>query len=124
MTLKVIFKNFDKSEIAQSAISDRVLAVVNKFPQVNTDKSSITLEMKNSPQKSGLDMFTLTLNLSRFKSKRLLIAKSSSNMYVALAELCDSLLELLNRDGDRTRVKNISKQRSFLKKHRFNVTTE
>jgi hypothetical protein len=114
MNLQVYFKGIDKSDIAESSIKERILPVIEKFPELRDSPARVTLEMLNSPQKPGVDMFSLVLDL---KSKGIIIRKSSPNMYSALADLCEAALERINRDGDKKRVKGINQRRKFLKKH-------
>lgn len=60
--------------------------------------------MENSPTHPGPDLFTVQLRVSGPKYRRVVIKKSSRSLFVALADLCEALLEVLNRSGDRDRV--------------------
>ncbi len=113
--LQVKFKNLDKSELAREAVHERIGAVIEKFPDLNESKVQVTLEMENSPLQAGPDLFKVKLHVSRGRYARITIEKADSNLYVALAEVVDHMLETLNRFGDRNRVKERTKARRIVR---------
>lgn len=113
--IMVKFKNLDKSEMAREATEERIEALVDKFPDLNQSKIQVTLEMENSPSKAGPDLFRVKLHILRGRYDGLTIAKANSNLYAALAELADHMLESLNRFGDKARVKARKEARRLLK---------
>lgn len=116
MNMQIYFKGVDKSDIAETSIKERIAPIIEKFPDYRDSPIKITLEMLNSPQKPGVDVFSLVLDLKPKKSKGIIIRKSSTNMYSALADLCEAALERINRNGDKKRVKALNQRRKFLKK--------
>jgi ribosome-associated translation inhibitor RaiA len=104
--IKVIFKNLEKSEFALETAEERVGAVVDKFPDLRKSRISVTMEMENSPLQAGRDLFTVKIHISGGRYQGIRIQKSAPNLYAALADLVDHLLEKLNRFGDRSRVRN------------------
>lgn len=102
--IQVKFKNLDKSEMARESVTERVEALVEKFDSLSESKITVTLEMENSPLKPGPDLFSVKLFVSGGKFNKTTIKKSDPNLYVALAEVIDHMLETLNRAGDRERV--------------------
>ncbi len=101
----VKFKNLDKSEIVREAVSERVENLIEKFPDLSESKIQITLEMENSPIQAGPDLFKVKIHVTKSRYAGITVEKSASNLYVALADVIDHMLENLNRFGDRIRVK-------------------
>ncbi len=109
------FKNLEKSELARQAVQERIEALVEKFSDLRESKIQVTLEMENSPTKAGPDLFKVKLYVSRGRYNGVTVEKSQSNLYVALAEVADHMLEALNRLGDRVRVKERTRARRLSK---------
>ena len=100
--IQVKFKNLEKSEMAREAVHDRIESLIEKFPDMSESKIQVTLEMQNSPLQAGPDFFKVKLHLARGRYDGITVEKSDSNLYVALAEVVDHMLEVLNRYGDRS----------------------
>ena len=113
--IQVKFKNLDKSEMAREAVQDRIEALVEKFDDLNESKIQVTLEMENSPVQVGPDLFKVKLHVVRGRYNGITVEKSDSNLYVALAEVVGHMLEVLNRFGDRARVKERKRARNLTK---------
>jgi ribosome-associated translation inhibitor RaiA len=103
--IQIKFKNLEKSEMAREAAQERMENLIEKFPDLSEGHLQITLEMENSPTKAGPDLFKVKVFVSKSKYDGALVEKSHSNLYVALADVVDHMLEILNRYGDRERVK-------------------
>ena len=63
--------------------------------------------------KISSDLFSIQLNIFSGRYEGIKITKSSANLYAALAEICDRLLDLLNRHGDKKRIKSIKQSRKM-----------
>ncbi len=111
--MSISFKNLEPSALARESVEARVLAVVEKFPDLQENKIKIVLEMKNSRLQTGPDLFSIQLNIFSGRYEGIKITKSSANLYAALAEICDRLLDLLNRHGDKKRIKSIKQSRKM-----------
>lgn len=111
--IQVKFKNLEKSELAQDMVYERVGSLVEKFEDLTNSKIQVTLEMENSPLQAGPDLFKVKLFVTRGRYNGIAIEKSNSNLYVALAEVVDRMLEVLNRFGDKIRVKDRKKAREL-----------
>ena len=109
--IKLVFKNLDKSEFTKDLTLERIQTVVDRFPDLNDHKVSVTLSMENSPTQAGPDVFTVKLLITGKKYRSVLIEKSESTFYSALAEVVDHALERLNRYGDKERVKRRNQSR-------------
>jgi ribosome-associated translation inhibitor RaiA len=103
--IQIKFKNLDKSEMAREAVQNRIEVLIEKFPDLNDSKIIITLEMENSPLQAGPDLFKVKVFVTRGRYDGITVEKPNANLYVALAEVVDHMLEALNRFGDRARVK-------------------
>ncbi len=98
-------KDLEKSELAKKIAMDSVNAVIEKFPDLEGSRISITLSMQNSPLQAGPDVFTVKFNCGSGKYKGVILERSASNLYKAMALLSNGLLERLNRFGDKQRVR-------------------
>lgn len=101
----VKFRNLEKSKLVRKAVIQRIEPVVEKFPHLAESRISVTIEMANSPFQAGPDLFIIKVFIVNGRYGKISIEKSDSNMYVALADLAENMLEVLNRFGDKTRVK-------------------
>lgn len=113
--IQIKFKNLERSELAREAVQERIEVLVDKFPYLNESKIQVTLEMENSPTQAGPDLFKVKLHVSRGRYDGIVCEKSDSNLYVALAEVVDHMLEALNRFGDKARVKERRNARQIAK---------
>ncbi len=113
--VKIIFKDLEKSELAKQAALDRFQDAVNRFPDLKNCRSSITLSVENSPIQAGPDAFTVKFRCQSGKYKGVILERSAPNLYIALADFSEYLLERLNRFGDKERVKKIKQARKSQK---------
>lgn len=120
----VKFKNLDKSELAREAVHERIETLVEKFPDLSASKIQVTLEMENSPLQPGPDVFKVKLHVSGARYNGLGIEKADSNLYIALADVADHMLESLNRFGDRVRVRDLKKARELNQKSQQRRTSD
>lgn len=112
--IQIAFKNMETSELARNAVTERIGAIVEKFPDLAGSRVRVTLEMENSPSQAGPDLFSVNVQIMSGAYGGIGLKKSSSNLYVALADVVDHMLEKLNRFGDRSRVKERSRARERL----------
>lgn len=111
--ITVKFKNLKKSEMAYVAVHERLEGLIEKFPDLEKSNIQVTLEMENSPFQAGPDFFKVKVHIANSKYDGIVIEKADPNLYVALADVVDHMLENLNRSGDRVRVKSIMKARQL-----------
>jgi ribosome-associated translation inhibitor RaiA len=111
--IKIKFKNLEKSDMASEAAQNRIEALIKKFPELSKSKIQITLEMENSLTQAGPDLFKVKCHISGAKYDGVTVEKEDSNLYVALADVIEHMLESLNRFGDKARVKEIKKARQI-----------
>ena len=110
--MKINFKNLEKSELAREAVHERFAGFFVKFPELSANEIQVTLEMENSPHHAGPDLFNVKVHIQKGKYSGVVVKKSRTNLYEALADVCEHLLESLNRHGDRKRVKRIHQARN------------
>ena len=105
--IRIVFRNLETSDLARRAATERVEAMVAKFPDLEGETIIVNLEMDNSPFQAGRDVFWVKLQVASGRYRGLRLEKSSTNLYVALADLAHCLLEKLNRFGDRARMRQL-----------------
>ncbi len=113
--IQVKFKNLDRSSMIRESVIARVEPLVDKFIDLNKSKILITLEMENSPLQAGPDLFKVKIHVSGGRYRGITVEKADLNLYVALADVMDHMLEILNRHGDRVRVKQRKRARQIAK---------
>jgi ribosome-associated translation inhibitor RaiA len=111
--INIVFRNLDKSELAREAVIERIGVIVEKFPDLQESRINVNLEMHNSPLQAGPDHFTVKTECASGRYRGIRVEKSAPSLYVALADVAEHLLELLNRHGDRARVKARKIERRF-----------
>jgi ribosome-associated translation inhibitor RaiA len=99
--LKIVFKNLEPSQLARDIVKQRIEPIIEKFPALTGHKVTLTLEMENSPDQAGPDLFTVSSMVTGKNFNNLKIKKSSRNFFLATAELVDGFNELLSRENDR-----------------------
>lgn len=109
--MRIVFKNFDQSQLAKEAVEERLGDMVEKFPELKKHKISVTLSMENSPVQAGPDAFTVKIVIQGKTYGGTALSKTATSLYVALAEVREHLLEVLNRTGDKVRVIQRNKER-------------
>lgn len=112
--IQVLFKRLDKSEMAKDAAVERFESVIEQFPDLKESKLIVTLSMENSPRQTGPDLFTVKVYCRGGRYRGITLEKSAPNLYAALADVVEHMLERLNRFGDRSRVKTREKARRLL----------
>ncbi len=112
--INIVFKNLEKSELASEVVRERLGIIIEKFPDLQNSRIDVTLEMQNSPHQTGPDLFVVNTQLNSGRYRGIRVKKSAPSLYVALADVVEHMLELLNRFGDRARVKERNKARKFL----------
>jgi len=109
--IRITFKNLERSELAREAVEERLQQVIERFPELSQSRIQVSLCMDNSPQQSGPDLFRVKVRIEKGKFDGVILEKSASNLYLALAQVSEYLLERLNRAGDKVRVKVRTQER-------------
>lgn len=103
--IQIKFKNLEKSVMAKEVVHERLENLIIKFSELSESKIQITLEMENSPVQAGPDLFKVKLHISKGRYDGITVEKEDASLYVALADVMGHMLEVLNRFGDKARVK-------------------
>lgn len=110
---KVIFKNLEKSDLVKEVVLDKMNLLIEKFPELTAHSISVTLSMDNSKIKAGPDEFGVKVQIKGEKFDGLIVEKKSMTVYLALAEVNEAMLELINRRIDKLRVKTRTQSRKI-----------
>lgn len=111
--MRIVFRNLEKSEIAKEAVEERLGDMVEKFPKLKDHRITVTLFMENSPTQPGPDSFGVKVLIQGSVFKTISLCKTSPSLYLALADVREHLLEVLNRFGDRARVAERNRERKY-----------
>jgi len=103
--IKIVFKNLEKSSLAKDVTEDKIQGLIEKFPDLKQHSVHVTISMDNSSSQPGPDEFGIKIQIKGKKFGGLILEKRAKSFYVAIAEACEVLLELLNRRTDKLRVK-------------------
>lgn len=112
--IQIIFKDLEESELAKEAVYDRIQAMKDRFPDLEEHKLTFILRMDNSQFKPGPDLFNVKLIIAGKKYGGVVLEKSATSLYKALADVSVHTLERLNRFGDKRRIKNRTLERKLL----------
>lgn len=113
--IKISFKNLEKSSLARDIALEKMNLLIEKFPELEHHNIQITISMDNSSSQAGPDEFGIKIQIKGKKFGGLIVEKRAKTLYLAIAELNEALLELLNRRTDKLRVK----KRSQLRKAKY-----
>lgn len=111
--LKIVFKNLESSSLIRWNVQRKMNNVLAKFPSLFEHRTTLTIEMQNSPKQAGPDLFTVSSMINGKLFKNLKIKRSAGNLYVAVAKLVDGLNQLLGEENDR-RYKKYKKNKNVL----------
>lgn len=114
--IHVKFKNMEKSELTTRIVKERISDAVAKFPKGHPKSVVVTLGMENSPKQAGPDLFKVRTEIIGGRYHGLILEKEASDLYKALADVSDGLLERLNRFSDRLRTKARKQRRELVSK--------
>lgn len=109
--IKVTFKNLEKSDLARQIVLERMDYMIEKFPELDTHSIAVTLSMDNSSMQAGPDEFGVRVHIKGKKYRDLIMEKRAGSLYVAMANVNEAMLEMLNRRTDKLRIKYRSKSR-------------
>lgn len=117
--IKVTFKNLQKSSLAKDVVLGKMNTLVEKFPELKRHSIHLTLSMDNSSTQAGPDEFGIKVQIKGQKFDGLIVQKRAKTLYLAISDVNEVLLELLNRRTDKLRVKN----RTQLRKAKYQSET-
>ncbi len=101
----IVFKNLESSDLVKNVVKNFIEEIHEKFPNVSKSKINIVLSMNNSATQAGKDDFEVSLHIQKGEFDGLILKKSAMNLYTAIADLKESVLERFNRNLDKKRVK-------------------
>ncbi len=113
--VRIVYKDLAPSELLSDFIQARLSPVIEKFPELETHSIHVTIGAENTIRHPGPDVFSVKVRIQGKRFQSLIIEKKATTVHVATAEICDRLVDLLNRHTDRARVRAIKKERETLK---------
>ncbi|MDP7319585.1 MAG: HPF/RaiA family ribosome-associated protein [Bacteriovoracaceae bacterium] len=123
--IHVRFKNLEKSDFAQKNVFERTTPILEKFPELKKEKIDFDLSMISSPKQVGPGTFSVKIHIKTGQYKGIILEKTSSHLYIALAEVLESLHERLRRHDEKLRNNQRKIQRKKKSKiHRHNPYEE
>ncbi|MEZ4750450.1 MAG: hypothetical protein R3B54_07425 [Bdellovibrionota bacterium] len=108
--MKVNFKDLRPSELILETIEERLKDDFKRFPDLRSEAVEVTVSMENSPQQAGPDVFGIRFRVLKGRYKGIILQKKSQSFYRALGKLNKSLVERLNRAGEKVRTRSRKKQ--------------
>ena len=111
--MKIVFRNLERSELARELVQERIKLLFERFPDLKPSQVSVTLAMENSPLQAGPDLFSVKLSILSGHYQGVMLEKKAPNLYQALADVNDHVLERLARFAGKTRAKNRKLERKF-----------
>ncbi len=111
MKVKVLFHNLESSNLINSAIETKLGHVLEKFEDRAQAKATVIVSMENSRAQRGPDLFTVKAVIKLGRHGSLVLEKSDSEFYRALAMLADRLQDQVNRMLDKDRVRKLKRAR-------------
>ena len=113
MRVRVVFQNLKKSEFVKNFVTERVLAVLEKFPQNSRGKAVVYVSMENSPRQAGPDVFGVKVMLQNTVIKNFILSKKAGSLFQATSDLAEGLLETLHRQSERVLRRNRDNERRW-----------
>lgn len=111
--MKIVFRHLEPSELARELVQERLNSLFERFPDLRPEQVKVTLGMENSPQQAGPDLFSVKLSISSGDYEGVMLEKKAPNLYQALADVNDHLLERLTRAAGKSRSKTRKLERKF-----------
>lgn len=102
--MRIHFKDLAPSQLAREVTWRELGEVLDKFPEMRHHRVTITLSMLNSIKHEGPDEFQVKIFIRGPKFSNILLIRNAVNLYIAVAEVKEALLERLNRSNDKPRV--------------------
>lgn len=94
--MKIVFKNLEPSNLARGIVEDKLSPVFDKFPHLAHANVTVTLEMENSPAQAGPDLFNAWVVIKGTRTTAFKLKRSDTNLYRAVSQLEDALMEKLS----------------------------
>ena len=91
MRLQYVFRHLDQSEFIKNFAQDHIEKILTRYERDPGVNGTVKMEMENSPQQPGKDVYVCEIRLHTPHHGNLIIKKRTGNMYEAIAEACDKL---------------------------------
>lgn len=91
MKIQYVFRHLDKSEFIKKFAQEHIERLLSKHSNTPNLAGIVKLEMENSPQHPGKDVFKCEILLKSPRHGSLIVKKRTGNMYEAIVEATDKL---------------------------------
>lgn len=118
--IQVKFRRLAKSEFIKSKVTERLEALVDKFPELSKSDLIATLDVENTPSQPGRDSYTVKLSINRGQYRGVVISKRDIQFYGALSDVIHHAYETLHRLTEKMRQQKRIQARNFNKRFLFN----
>lgn len=105
MRIQYVFRHLDQSEFIQNFAKEHIERLLSRHSNTPNLEGIVKLEMENSPQHPGKDVFRCEILLKSPHHGNLIVKKRTSNMYEAIVEATDKLSLALEKVKGRFKAK-------------------
>ncbi len=111
--MKFIFKNLEASTAVSAVAKSRLQPLIRKFPALLSKAVTVTFEMCNSPIQAGKDEYLVRFYCNSGSFRDFKLTRRSANLYLAICDISDDLLDYLKRFQTRRRTQDRRLARGF-----------
>ncbi len=113
MRINYVFRHLDKSDFIKAFAQGHIEKALNRLNTPNDNLNGIVkLEMENSPQQPGKDVYSCEIHVNSKRHGNLIIKKRTSNMYAAISDATDRLTLLLSKIKGKYKARRRSHKRT------------
>ena len=117
--MKIVYRNLERSELIDTVVNERMESLFEKFPSMKFSKIVCTVDMDNSPEQGGRDVFRVKIKFKSGQYQGVVLEKSGMFFHQALADVVETLHERLRRFDEKKRTIKRSQRRT----HKENVVS-
>lgn len=97
MRIQYVFRHLDQSEFIKKFAQEHIERLLSRHSKNPNLGGVVKLEMENSPQHPGKDVFKCEILLKSPRHGNLIVKKRNGNMYEAIIEATDKLSVALEK---------------------------
>ncbi|MEZ4815321.1 MAG: ribosome-associated translation inhibitor RaiA [Bdellovibrionota bacterium] len=91
MKIQYVFRHLDQSEFIKNFAKEHIERLLTRHSRTPNIEGTVKLEMENSPQHPGKDIYKCEIVLKSPHHGRMIVKKRTGNMYEAISEAADKL---------------------------------
>ncbi len=97
MKIQYVFRHLDQSEFIKKFAQEHIERLLARHTNTPNVHGIVKLEMENSPQHPGKDVFKCEILLQSPYHGKMIVKKRTSNMYEAITDATDKLSLVLSK---------------------------